>query len=186
MYYFQASISPSRGHGWSSRPSFAYSASALLQDEDEDGAAKGGPGGEAAGDGAEAEAAGRGRTRLSSASTAAAAAARVAAPHQLPFWRQAPSARLRALLNLCRDALDCWQLRCRMPYSAFFPESCSRTIVTTSSFLGAAPQVQRNGRPGCSLASLVASGRPCLHVFLQHVKFENLILRTALAVVPGS
>lgn len=29
-----------------------------------------------------------------------------------PFWSRTPAARLRAVLNLCRDALGCWQLRC--------------------------------------------------------------------------
>lgn len=53
----------------------------------------------------------RGRTRHSAASLAAAAAARSAASQQLPFWQQPPHARLRAVLNLCRDALSCWQLR---------------------------------------------------------------------------
>ena len=35
----------------------------------------------------------------------------VQAARQLGYWRHSPAARLRALLELCRDALDCWHLR---------------------------------------------------------------------------
>lgn len=65
------------------------------------------------------------------------------------YWRHAPAARLAGLLELCRDALDCWQLRCgllayfstKFLYCGFFLvltfrmigalHSCSMTVLTT-------------------------------------------------------
>jgi hypothetical protein len=44
-------------------------------------------------------------------SPGAAADLAVQAARALGYWGHPPAARLAALLELCRDALDCWQLR---------------------------------------------------------------------------
>jgi hypothetical protein len=44
-------------------------------------------------------------------SPGAAADPAVQAARALGYWGHPPAARLAALLELCRDALDCWQLR---------------------------------------------------------------------------